>query len=508
MGDIQTIKHLHYSKGWGKKRIARELGLSAKTVRRILAGESDGTYHLRQARPQPVIMAIEPTIRSLLEAEIERQTPRKQRLNAARIEELLRKEHDYTGSSASARRAVARVRQALADPLAGAMVPLTYAPGVDAQVDFLEGVADYPEGRRQVFFLLVRACYSARPFAYHAPTESQEALFEGLILAFDYFGGVFHHLWFDNLTPAVKRVLKGRSREMQQRFAAFAAHYGFVADFCGVGKGNEKGGVENGVRYFEGRVLSPVPTVADDDGLAAHLRVWMAEQGGRRAVGRERLIDELWGEEAGALIPLPARHFDACRIVQRGVSATSLVQDGTNFYSVPVRLAKGSVTLKRYAWFVELHDRTGLVASHARLYGRRQVSFQLAHYLPLLERKARAFDHAAPVAAVRATWPASYELLLRLLRARHGEAKGTREFIQVLYLHEHHPIDLVHEAVRQAMREPEPSLAVVRRLLEGLSDEATRPAPLPQSSTAHLPVVAVATGDVAAYAQLQAGVGS
>jgi hypothetical protein len=375
-------------------------------------------------------------------------------------------------------------------------------------VDFLERVADYPDGRRRVFFLLVRACYSTKPFVYHAPAESQEALFEGLILAFAYFGGLFHHLWFDNLTPAVKRVLKGRSREVQERFAAFAAHYGFEAEFCGVGKGNEKGGVENGVRYFEGRVLSPVPQVTDDEALKAYVEGWLAEQDARRPVGREQSVGALWAEEVAALMPLPARAFDACRVVTRGVSNTCLVQDGTNFYSVPARLAKGTVTLKRYARVVELHDKTGLVASHQRLYGQRQVSFQLAHYLPLLERKARAFDHAAPVAAVRATWPASYELLLRFLRTRHGEAAGTREFIQVLYLHEHHAIAHVHGAVRQAMLLREPSLAAVRRLLEQLSGAAATRAPLPSTATAHLPKVEVSTGDVAAYGQLHAAVGA
>lgn len=506
MGDVQSIKHLHHSKGWSKKRIARELGLSVKTVRRVLAGESAGAYHLSQPRARPVTNRIEPVIQTLLEAEVERQTPRKQRLSAAQIEAILRRKHGYVGSAASVRRAVARVRRALADPLAGAMVPLVYTPGVDGQVDFLEGVADYPDGRRRVFFLLVRACYSTKPFVYHAPAESQEALFEGLIQAFAYFGGVFHHLWFDNLTPAVKRVLTGRSRELQERFGAFAAHYGFLAEFCGVGKANEKGGVENGVRYFEGRLLAPIPEVADDEGLAAFVRLWLAEQDARRPVGREHTIGALWAQEVGVLMPLPARPFDACRVVARGVSSTSLVQDGTNFYSVPVRLAKGSVTLKRYARVVELHDQAGLVASHKRLYGRGQVSFQLAHYLPLLERKARAFDHAAPVAAVRASWPASYELLLRLLRTRHGQAAGTREFIQVLYLHEHHALAHVHEAVRQAMLLPEPSLAAVRRLLEPLTGTGAARAPLPRTATAHLPAVEVTTSDIAAYGQLHAAV--
>lgn len=507
MGDVQSIKHLHYSKGWTKKRVARELGISIKTVRRVLREETTGEYHQKEPRARPVTAVIEPLIQSLLEAEAERQSPRKQRLTSAAIEEILRRQHGYTGSDVSVRRAVARVRSTLADPLAGAMVPLVYEPGVDGQVDFLEGDVDYPTGRQRRHFVLVRACYSTKPFVYHAPAENQEALFDGLIQAFEHFGGVFHHLWFDNLTLAVARVLRSRSREVQVRFAAFAAHYGFVAEFCGVGKGNEKGGVENGVRYFQRRCLTPVPVVADDEALSAWVRVWVAEQADRQPAGRDQTIGQLWAAERTALIPLPSRHFDACRTATRGVSSYSLVQDGTNFYSVPARLAKGSLTLKRYAWTVELHDSTGLVAQHQRLYGRSQVSFQLSHYLPLLERKTRAFDRAGPVQAVRASWPASYELLLRLLRAAGGEADGTREFIQVLKLHEHHALGHVHEAVRRALSHELPSLATVRRELERLTGAGQPPAPLAAVDTAHLPTVPVAMGDVAAYGQLCAEVG-
>lgn len=502
MGDVQAIRYLHHGKGWSKKRIARELDCSVKTVRRVLGGMSNGEYDLGGPRERPVSGPIEAQIEQLLRAEAENRTRRKQRLTAERIGDILAKEHGYVGSEASTRRAVARVRKALRDPLAEAYVPLVYEPGVDAQVDFFEADVDYPDGRRRRHFLLVRACYSAKPFVYHAPGDTQEALFDGLVQAFEFFGGVFHHLWFDNLTPAVAKVLRGRSRDVQHRFAAFMAHYGFKAEFCGVGNGNEKGGVENGVWYAERNLLSPVPDVVDDDELTAWTRVWTAEQDGRRTRGHDRTIGELWAEEAGALMPLPDHHFDACNVGQRHVSGYGLVQDGRNFYSVPTTLVGQWLTLKRYAWTVELHDESGLVASHRRLFGCGQVSFQLAHYLPLLERKARAFDHAAPVVAVRASWPAAYEMLLRLLRARRDEAEGTREFIRVLMLHEHHEIAAVHEAVRQSLQHEEPSLAVVRRELERIAGAHEPPAPLAAGTTDHLPHTDVAMGNVAAYGPL------
>lgn len=313
---------------------------------------------------------------------------------------------------------------------------------------------------------------------------------------------MFHHVWFDNLSLAVKRVHKGRSREMHPRFAALAAHYGFQPEFCGVGLGNEKGGVENGVQYVQQRFLSPVPRVDSAEALSALVRAWAAEQDARRPTGQTATIGELWAQESGALMPLPGRRFDACRVATRSVSGYSLIQDGTNFYSVPVHLAKGTVTLKRYAWAVEMHDATGVVARHKRLFGRGQTSFQLEHYLPLLARKVRAFDRAAPVQAVRDTWPASYEHLLHQLRTRRGDGEGTREFIGVLQLHEHHGSDAVHQAVKCSLSHAEPSLGVVRRELERLTGASLNPAPLPDARMNQVPRVTVTAGDVGAYGQL------
>jgi transposase len=502
MGDVQAIRYLHHGQGWPKKRIARELRLPVKTVRRALRSESPGEYRLADPRARPITGPIERVIEQLLDTEAKERTQRKQRLTAARIEEILRKQHGFEGGEASVRRAVARVRERLRDPLAEAYVPLAYEPGVDCQVDFLEADVDYPRERQRRHFLLMRACYSGKPFLYHAPDETQEALFDGLLQGFEYFGGVFRHLWFDNLTLAVAKVLKSRSREVQVRFGAFTAHHGFLAEFCGVGLGNEKGGVEHEVRFAQQHCLSPIPKVGGDEELTAWTRVWSDEQDGRKPSGRDAIIGELWAEEVTALMPLPERRFDACRTATRRVSGYSLVQDGANFYSVPVHLAKRLVTLKRYAWTVELHDDSGLVARHKRLQGRGQVSFQLAHYLPLLARKVRAFDRAAPVRAERGTWPPSYEVLLRVMRTQKGDAKGTREFIEVLQLHEHYTVEWVHEAVHCSVAHVEPSLATVRRELDRITGKSDPPAPLAEDLTAHLPSVPVDIGDVSAYGAL------
>ena len=146
---------------------------------------------------------------------------------AARVHRLLRSE-GRAASASSVRRVVQEVRLELRDPLQHAHLPLEYEPGVDGQVDFFEAVVDYRDrGRSKVYVLLVRACYSRRCFAYIAPNQTREALLEGLMRSFEFPGGVFRNLWFDNLTPAVKKVLNGRKRHLQREFKCLQAHYRF-----------------------------------------------------------------------------------------------------------------------------------------------------------------------------------------------------------------------------------------------------------------------------------------
>jgi hypothetical protein len=117
-------------------------------------------HQLTTSRAQPSRDAIRGRVRELLVAEGSKETPRKQRLTAARIHRLLSREGDDVGATTV--KAVAReLRLELRDALKHAYLPLEYEPGEDAQVDFFEGVVDDRRlGRVKVNVLLVRACFT------------------------------------------------------------------------------------------------------------------------------------------------------------------------------------------------------------------------------------------------------------------------------------------------------------------------------------------------------------
>jgi len=461
------------ARGTSIREIARRLNVSRNTVRHYLRGAEPGAYRLAAPRPQPARERVRTRVRELLKQEHEKQTPRKQRLTGARIHRLL----EVAGlpvSERTVRAVVAEVRLDLRDPLERAYLPLEYRPGQDAQVDFFEAWVDDPgEGRVKRHVLQMRACYSRRTYRYAAPNQTREALLEGLMRAFEFFEGVFPHVWFDNLTPAVRKVLKGRDRQLQRAFAAFQAHYGFQGEFCRPGKGNEKGGVENEVRRSRGEAFAPIPTVEGREGLQAHLDAWAQEDEARVVRGETTTVRACWSEEAPRLLALPPKRFDAATTRTATVTPRSWIQTGTNFYSVPVHLVGRTVTVKLLAEEVVIFDATGEVARHRRCYGQHRMVLALEHYLPLLERKHRGLDRAVPMQQWLRRVPPCWPPLLAALRQAFGEVDGSKDFLTVVKLVSHHGLDAVTHAVEQSLASGCVSVPVIRYHL-GLDAEAKK----------------------------------
>ena len=121
----------------------------------------------------------------------------------------------------------------------------------------------------------------------------------------------------------------------------------------------------------------------------------------------------------------------------------------TNDYSVPVAYGHQEVWIRGYVHEVVIGCGAGIIARHPRSYDREDMVFDPIHYLPLLEHKIGALDQAAPLAG----WelPDAFPTLRRLLEARMGKA-GKREYVQVLRLVETFDLEVLHGAVKDALR--------------------------------------------------------
>ena len=92
-----------------------------------------------------------------------------------------------------------------------------------------------------------------------------------------------------------------------------------------------------------------------------------------------------------------------------------------------------------------------VLAPHARGSAREQDIIDPLHYLPLLEQRPGAFEHARPMRQLRQNWDPIYDDLLDHLQQRLTGARAIREFVRIFSLHRCYPPEAVTAAVKQAL---------------------------------------------------------
>ena len=128
-----------------------------------------------------------------------------------------------------------------------AFVPQHHEPGAEAEVDWGAARAVIDGQRVKVHLFQLRLCHSGAAFAGAFLRETQQAFLEAHADAFEYLGGVPALVRYDNLTSAVKQVLRGRRRVKTDRFVGLRSHYMFESQFTLIGlRGSPREGRDEG----------------------------------------------------------------------------------------------------------------------------------------------------------------------------------------------------------------------------------------------------------------------
>lgn len=277
----EAIRKAKFKDGKSNRQIASELGISRNTVKKVVTQERVTIPEYRRTQPIrfPVMGSFIPIIEAWLEADS--RVPRKQQHTSKRIYDRLVKEHQFQGSERRVREMVAALREKPKE----VYLPLAFEPGEMAQAGWIEDLRVVIAGRPckvQVLNLVLN--YSGSVYCEAFEHVRQEAFFQGQRNAFEFWGGAPHTVTYDNLKSAVKRILEGKSREENERFVAFRSTYLFDSRFCNPARGNEKGRVENMVKFVQRNLFTPIPQVDSLAELNALLR--------ERYDSRNHCIDE------------------------------------------------------------------------------------------------------------------------------------------------------------------------------------------------------------------------
>jgi transposase len=497
---FETIRR-EYEHGVGTVAgVARKLGVHRRLVREAI-GSAVPRERPAKARAQPRLGPVTAFIDGILEAD--RRAPRKQRHTAHRIWVRIGKELPaHRIAESTVRRYVRERKHALGLATGRGVrewcVPQQYAWGEEAQVDWYEAVAELDGERVTLQGFALRSMASGAAFHRAYLRATQQAFLEAHELAFHYFGGVFRRLRYDNLSAAVKKILRGHRREETARFVAFRSHWGFEAVFCNPGEGHEKGGVEGEVGTFRRNHWVPVPQARDLDELNALLLASCREEEGRTITGRPQTVGAALQVERDHLMALPREGYALAEVSFARVDGLGSVRVRTNAYSAP--LPPGTtVEVRLLPATMELWHQGRCVARHARSYGRHQEVLDLEHYLDVLERKPGALAGSKPLDQWRRAgrWPASYDRFWAALVERHGQAAGTKAMIGVVQLGRRYGYDALRGALEQALALGCHDAAAVGHLLASQGAAAELAHARPETLTAFAAMVAA--GPLAQY---------
>ena len=160
-----------------------------------------------------------------------------------------------------------------------------------------------------------------------------------------------------------------------------------------MGKGNEKGRVENGVGSVKKNVLAGLE-MPDCSALNPVARQWLDTVANVRLHGATRETPTaLWHTERPALRPLPLHPCDIATVSQVRASRQCRITLETNRYSVPAHYAGHALTLKTSPDRLCVYLGDQRIARHDRRYDRFQAVEDPDHPKPLLEQRKKARDH-------------------------------------------------------------------------------------------------------------------
>jgi len=371
----QTIVELH-AKGLSVRQIARTLGHSRPTVRRVLSeGAARPPRNRPPAEPWPELTSTLPALYCKAQG------------NVVRMQELLREQY---GSEVPYSTLTHRVRQAqLREPTPPRVGHYDFSPGQEMQHD------TSPHRVRLGGTVLTAQCaglvlgFSRCAFIQYYPRFTRFEAQVFLDAAFAFLGGTCARCTIDN-TSVLVAAGSGPGATIAAPMEQFGQRFGVQCVPHPIGNPDRKAHVERLFHYVEHNFL-PGRDFADWPDINAQARTWcetVANQKVKRSLGTSPRA--AFEQERSALRPLPAHRPAVCTIVHRVVDTEGYVHLETNRYSVPERLLGKAVEVYQYFETLVVCFQGREVARHPRAIGQRERRLTApGHHGPPRTRRSR-----------------------------------------------------------------------------------------------------------------------
>jgi transposase len=318
------------AQGLAQRALARALGISRNTVKKLLAANAKGREAEHSALPARKVRAPRASKLDAFQSRIAELLARYPEITAQRVLETLREEKGYDGGYTAIKKLVRRLRPA-PRPEPSHVTPV-YGPGKMSECDWSLYEPTYTDGRRekvQAFsYVLV---HSRRKFHRLYRNADFHALIDGHNLAFERFAGCAHACKYDSQKNVVLRW-EGQQPIYNPRFLAYCTYYQFRPEAVR-GEPNAKPRVERGFWELERSFLNG-RSFADFEDMQAQLARWLDTVVDLRLHHKRTALDR-FAEEREHLLPLPRHPYDTARVAYRVCSIDGFVAWDGNQYAVP-----------------------------------------------------------------------------------------------------------------------------------------------------------------------------
>ena len=420
--------------GLSERTIANQLGITRKTVRRMLRGH---VYH-KQDCPQKQTSILEPYYDAIMQ--ILSDAPS---ISGAAVLERLRK-HGYTGGITIVRD---YLRQKRSTRRREAFLTLDFQPGAAMQVDWADFGYLIPGCPRRVSALVMVLCYSRCLYLEFTLSQKFGSLIRGMERGLEFFGGTTQVDIFDNMKTVVTSN-KPIATVFNQQFLTYARTRNFAVRACNPGKGNEKGRVERPISFVRSRFIPGrrFTSILDLNQSATRWRDDYCNNRIHEVTGKVPSLVHR-NEELACLRPLSNMSFDCDDIFTTGVDKMFRVGFDRNRYSVPPRLVGQNVLVRSDDQAVRVFLGHKQVAEHARSWDIGRDIEDKAHRTAALEYKPRPASELPPQLLAFGQLGADY---FKIFAATHRSVQ--REIVRLTFLCEVFGDSMTAEAVHEVMR--------------------------------------------------------
>ncbi len=377
-----TIYYLKH-KGWTNVQIAEFTGHHRDTIARVLREDVD-----KQPQPRTRSSAV-----AVFDAQLAQWLD--QNLLVSRMLELARadEEHPYTGGDTAFYDYVRKVRRARKQTPRDLALRFEGVPGEFLQIDWGEvrnmAFSKPALAGQTRYFFAARLKYSRYMYVSFHSDMREETLLRCLIGCFQAIGGVPWVVVTDNMKTAVLGRNAQHEPIWNPAYQKLAVEFKFHPEACAPASGNQKGAVENLVKYVKGNFIAG-RSFHDDADLAEQCTQWLSHVNTERpsdATNQEPVLRLVEEQAAFGALPTTAQDygFFDCVVVSR----EGLIAIETNRYSVPAHLIGRALTARIHATRIELFADRELVATHVRSRQQHARIITPAHFEAAFSTKPR-----------------------------------------------------------------------------------------------------------------------